>query len=362
MRIQAAVVIIAFSICPIVAQDHRPSQPAAVPDASSRPIEIPDVELVNQRGETVHFYSDLVKGKTVAIQAIFTTCTTICPVMGATWGRLQTLLKGSDRTRFNLISISIDPQVDTPARLRDWGKQYNAGPEWTLLTGPKPEIDRLLRALGLYVSDKLSHTPLALVGSDQGWQRISGATPSQSAPIADLMRKSMATAMESPAEAAAHRHFTDVMLLDQNGKQVRLYSDVMKGRVVVINEFFTSCKDSCPMMAATFTRLQDLLGARLGKDAFLVSISVDPVHDTPEILRAYAHRFKARPGWIFLTGSKENVDLALGRLYPRIDSPGAHTNVFLMGNMNTGLWKKVNSMASIEKIEEQLLSVLNDRG
>jgi protein SCO1 len=368
MRSQAVIAMVALSMCSIVAQEHEhhhPSGAATVPDAASQPIAIPDVELVNQRGEKVHFYSDLVKGKTVAIQTIFTSCTTICPPMGATWGRLQTLLKGSDPARFNLISISIDPQIDTPQRLLAWGAQFHAGPEWTLLTGSQPEIDRLLKALRLYTPDKLSHTPLAIVGSDGGWQYVD-VLKSQAPVLAATMRKSMEsgrpTTGESEADAADHRYFTDVMLIDQSGKQMRLYSDVMKGRVVVINEFFTSCTDSCPMMAAKFARLQEWLGPRLGKDVFLVSLSVDPANDTPEKLRAYAARFKARPGWIFLTGSKQNVDFALGKLGPKMNQREDHTTVFLIGNMNTHLWKKAKGTASVEAIAPVLQSVLDDRG
>ena len=354
MKMLAVLAILPLSLFSLAAQEHHhhPTGPAALPADSAQPIDIPDVELVNQRGERVHFYTDLVKGKAVAIQTIFTTCTTICPPMGATWGRVEDLLRESDPANYRLISISIDPQVDTPPRLTQWAAQFHAGPQWTLLTGPQPEIDRLLKALKLYTADKFSHTPLAMVGSESGWQYLD-VLRSQAPAIADSLRKSM-------AEVAAHRYFTDVPLIDQTGKQVRLYSDVMKDHTVVIDQFFTSCKDSCPMMAAKFSRLQEWLGPRLGNDVFLVSISVDPETDTPEKLRAYAQRFKARPGWIFLTGTKQNVDLALGRLGTKINLPNDHTTVFLIGNLRTGLWKKAMGTAGVEELTPVLQSVIDD--
>ena len=136
---------------------------------------IPDVLLLDQQGRKVRFYSGLVKGKVVAINFIFTTCTTICPPMGATFAKVQKLM--GDRAKdVQLISVSLDPLTDTPERLRAWAAKFDARPGWTLVTGPKPEVDRLLRALGSYVSQKEDHAPLVLVGNDSLalWTRADG--------------------------------------------------------------------------------------------------------------------------------------------------------------------------------------------
>jgi protein SCO1 len=141
---------------------------------------IPDVELTDQHGRKVHFYSDLVKGKVVAINTIFTTCTTICPTMGVTFQQLSTLLANQSPTRLSLISISIDPVVDTPQKLDQWSREFGrVGPDWILLTGRKDDIDTLLNALQLYNSDKQAHKPVVLVGSDGGknWARASAELP-----------------------------------------------------------------------------------------------------------------------------------------------------------------------------------------
>ena len=103
---------------------------------------------------------------------------------------------------------------------------------------------------------------------------------------------------------AAAKYFSDVELIDQDGRKVRFYSDVLKGKTVVINALFTTCTNVCPPISRNLERIQEALGDRLGKDVFLVSITVDPVTDTPERLKEYAQKFHARPGWSFLTGRR----------------------------------------------------------
>jgi protein SCO1 len=95
---------------------------------------IPDVELVDQDRKTVHLYSDLVRGRVAALSFIFTTCTTICPLIGANLGRLQTELGQSLGQDISLISVSVDPATDTPQRLKAWGAQFGAKPGWSLLS------------------------------------------------------------------------------------------------------------------------------------------------------------------------------------------------------------------------------------
>ena len=165
------------------------------------------------------------------------------------------------------------------------------------------------------------------------------------------------SAVRSPAE----RYFSDVELIDQDGQKVRFYSDVLKNKVVVINTFFTTCTNICPPMNRNFEKIQEALGERLGKDAFLISITVDPQTDTPTRLKEYSRRFHAHPGWMFLTGSKENVDWALYKLGQYVETKNDHTSIFIIGNEPKGLWKKAFGLAKSDELIRIVEDVINDR-
>jgi protein SCO1 len=158
--------------------------------------------------------------------------------------------------------------------------------------------------------------------------------------------------------AAAEKYFHGLSLVDQDGRAVDLYEDVMKGQVVVINSFFTGCKGSCPLMASTFAYLEKRFE---GSGVRLISISADPARDTPEKLKAYAAKVGAKGGWTFLTGTPAQVNLALARLGQYAERPDAHSNVIIAGNLRTGLWKKALGMAKREEIAAIIQSVVEDR-
>ena len=161
--------------------------------------------------------------------------------------------------------------------------------------------------------------------------------------------------------SAAEKYFSDVELITQDGQKVRFYSDVLKNKVVVINTFFTTCTSICPPMNRNFEKIQEALGDRLGKSVFLVSITVDPKTDTPPRLKEYASRFHARPGWMFLTGEKENVDWALYKLGQYVETKDEHTSIFIIGNEPKGLWKKAMGLAKAEELIKIVEDVINDR-
>jgi protein SCO1/2 len=108
--------------------------------------------------------------------------------------------------------------------------------------------------------------------------------------------------------------FTNVAVTTQDGRTLRFYDDVMKGKIVLINFFFTECDAICPLMTENLVRVQDLLAPRVGKDIFMVSITLQPQHDSPEVLAAYAKTYGVGPGWLFLTGGKSDVELLRHRL------------------------------------------------
>ena len=148
-------------------------EPAVLSSFSSR--RIPNARLYDQNGKQLYFYNDLIKGKTVAINFIFTTCTASCPPLTATFRRVQ-----QDAAQrglpVQLISISVDPTVDTPERLQAFAQKFNAGPGWTFVTGDKAEISAVLKGLGAPVADKNDHTPMIMIGNDalDYWTRAYG--------------------------------------------------------------------------------------------------------------------------------------------------------------------------------------------
>jgi protein SCO1 len=169
---------------------------------------------------------------------------------------------------------------------------------------------------------------------------------------------------KTPAADAspAQKYFTDVELLNQNGEKVRFYSDVLKGKTVIVNAFFTTCTSVCPPMNRNMEKIQEVLGDRVGRDVFLVSITVDPKVDTPERLKEYAKKFHAGRGWIFLTGKKENLDWALYKLGQYVETKDDHKTIFIIGNEPTGLWKKAFGMANVVELVQVVESVVNDKG
>jgi protein SCO1 len=164
------------------------------------------------------------------------------------------------------------------------------------------------------------------------------------------------------SSSPAQKYFTDVELINQDGKKMHFYSDVLKGKTVIVNAFFTSCTSVCPPMNRNMEKIQEALGDRVGRDVFLVSMTVDPETDTPARMKEYAKKFHAGPGWLFLTGKKENLDWALYKLGQYVENKDDHQTVLIIGNERTGLWKKAFGMANVAELVQVVESVVNDKG
>ena len=157
-----------------------------------------------------------------------------------------------------------------------------------------------------------------------------------------------AAALASDRETAGRNYFTDVVLTNQHGAKMRLYSDLISGRTVVINTFYSTCVGICPIMAGTFQRIQSALGDRLGRDVILISLTVDPATDTPARLHEYAKSMSAKPGWYFVTGERKNVEQALQKLGLLVPEKEAHKAIMIIGNEPKGVWKKAFGLARSE--------------
>jgi len=171
---------------------------------------------------------------------------------------------------------------------------------------------------------------------------------------------SLLAAAAQAQDSAASKHFAGVTLTDQNGKRVALY-DLMKSHTVVIYTFFSSCTASCPLMAHSLSELQPRFAKHLGKDLFFVSISVDPENDTPQKLKAYAVRNLAKPGWYFLTGSRQEIDVALKKVGQYTATPEGHVNEMVIGNDATGLWMKAQGLAKANDLGDVIQKVIDDK-
>jgi protein SCO1/2 len=136
---------------------------------------MPDVVLVNQNGAKVHLKELMQSNKPVVVDFIFGTCTTICPVLSAGFVNLQNKA-GTDSQKVHLVSISIDPENDTPKVMKEYLKRYRAKPGWDFLTGSRADIDKVMYAFNAYIPNKMSHYPLTLIRSpgDGKWIRIFG--------------------------------------------------------------------------------------------------------------------------------------------------------------------------------------------
>ena len=123
--------------------------------------------MQNQDGEELYFYEDMIKGKLVAINFIFTRCEMICPISGLKFSQVRKAVRENPDIELELISVTTDAVYDTSERLKDWADKFGTGPGWSQVTGDKRVIDGLLKRIEAFSVDKLDHTTLILLVSDK---------------------------------------------------------------------------------------------------------------------------------------------------------------------------------------------------
>ena len=136
---------------------------------------VPDITLVRSDGVRVNLANELDDGRPVLLDFIYTTCTTICPVMTQTFAEVQKRL-GRDAAKVKMVSVSIDPEEDTPARLTEYAKRYQAGAQWSFYTGTVEASVATQRAFDAYRGDKMNHAPVTFFRGAPGqpWVRLDG--------------------------------------------------------------------------------------------------------------------------------------------------------------------------------------------
>lgn len=165
--------------------------------------------------------------------------------------------------------------------------------------------------------------------------------------------------MKKPAEpvSSTRVELLDKVLLDQHGKEVRFVSDVIGDNIVVMDFIYTSCTTVCPVLSAILTQVQTKLGDRMGREVTLISVSVDPIRDTPQRLKAYAANHKAKPGWSWLTGQKRTMDEVLDGLGAYSPNFEDHPAMVLVGDGRTGQWFRFFGFPNPDRLMEQVNSL-----
>ena len=146
----------------------------------------------------------------------------------------------------------------------------------------------------------------------------------------------------------------DEELLDQNGRAVHLYGDLIKGKVVVVSFMFTSCGLVCPMQTVALSKLQRALGDRFGNEVHFVSVSLDPETDNPKRLKDWAVQFGANAGWTFVTGEKTRIDKVARAFTGGPAEKGDHSTAIFIGNDSTKVWLRVDGLADTERLIEMI--------
>ncbi|MBU2358684.1 MAG: SCO family protein [Alphaproteobacteria bacterium] len=181
-------------------------------------------------------------------------------------------------------------------------------------------------------------------------------------PIRTLAAAAGLLALTLPAAAGPKRdagYFTNLPLVTQDGQTVALYDDLIAGKIVVFNFIYTDCNDLCSFTTARMVQIADWLGDRVGRDIFIYSISLDPVNDTPEKLRAFAAGFGIIPGsgWTFLTGDPADIDVIRFKLGERGDNLYDHRSDMLIGNDALDFWRRTSVMGSLKVATQAILQM-----
>jgi protein SCO1/2 len=171
--------------------------------------------------------------------------------------------------------------------------------------------------------------------------------------------------LSRPAQAENRwgaNYFPNVELTTQDGNKVHFYDDLIKGKIVAIELFYTHCEYMCPLETARLAQVQRILGDRVGKEIFFYSLSIDPKRDTPEAMKAYAEKYHAGPGWTFLTGKKDDIDYLSKKLglysNPDVNADG-HTAFLLIGNESAGQWMRNSALENPKFLAMVMGDMLN---
>ena len=166
--------------------------------------------------------------------------------------------------------------------------------------------------------------------------------------------------VKTPRERLAERSFPNVTLTTHEGRKVKFYDDLLKDKIVLINFMYVKCEGSCPGTTANLVKVQQLLGNRVGKDIFMYSFTLNPKEDSVSALKHYAEMHKVGPGWLFLTGSPDDMETLRRKLGyvdpdPEVDKDTSnHIGVIKYGNEPLERWGGCPGMQNPEWIAKTI--------
>jgi protein SCO1/2 len=169
--------------------------------------------------------------------------------------------------------------------------------------------------------------------------------------------RAMMKQKSEPALEAAEIDLRNRLVLDQDGQEMEFVADAIGDHIVVMDFVYTTCTTICPVLSALFTQVQTKLGSDVvGKEVRLISMSVDPIRDTPQRLKAYSAKHRAGEGWLWLTGAKPAVDDVLTGLGAYTSNFEDHPTMVLIGDARTGEWKRLFGFPNPDRI----VQIVND--
>jgi protein SCO1/2 len=169
--------------------------------------------------------------------------------------------------------------------------------------------------------------------------------------------RAMMKQKSEPTAESAEIDLRDQLLIDQDGRELMFVKDVIGDNIVVMDFVYTTCTTICPVLSALFTQVQGKLGDEVvGSEVRLVSMSADPIRDTPQRLKAYSAKHRAGEGWLWLTGPKPAVDDVLTGLGAYTSNFEDHPSMVLIGDGRTGEWKRLFGFPNPDRI----VQIVND--
>jgi protein SCO1 len=190
--------------------------------------------------------------------------------------------------------------------------------------------------------------------SKRDWLKWAG-----SAALMPVVAATATTTRAAPGPRAGY--FPNTIVQTHDGRKLRFYDDVVRGKVVVFNMMYSVCTGICPGNTANLLQVQETLGKRLGTDVFMVSMTLQPEFDTPKALQAYVNSYGIKPGWTFLTGQPKEMDVIRRKLGffnddPKIDSDLAnHTGMVRIGNETLDRWFMMPALAAPKQLARAIL-------